>query len=129
MDTELNLALHASLDDKALRQAIRRVRVNLLAEHAGLRHPSAVRFLADPAGLVERLDNLARQAQHRLRPLSPSTVAEDRDWLRDLQSWGLYIDPRHPLEETLFEPSLGPRTLRQGLVWLRDKLLGSSPVP
>lgn len=126
MDTELNLAWHASPADKALRRAIRRVRVNLLAEHAGLHRLSEVRALADPVGLVERLNCLAKQEQHRLRLLTLNTIVEDRDWLRDLQSWGLYLDPQRPLEESLFETSARPRPLRQGLVWLRDKLLGSA---
>jgi len=62
-DTELGLAWEAPEPTASLRHA----RVDLLAEHCGLAPAHARELLGEPAGLVTRLDELAREGQHRLR--------------------------------------------------------------
>ena len=62
LDTELNVSWEAtSPDDRKVLRSIRRARVNLLAEHCGLRkQPDARRMLRRKRGLVAYLDQLAR---------------------------------------------------------------------
>lgn len=62
-DTELGLAWEAPEPTPSLQSA----RINLLAEHCGVPLALAGDLLAEPAGLVARLDELARTGQHRLR--------------------------------------------------------------
>lgn len=127
MDTELNLAWEAGSEDGELRRSICRVRVNLLAEHSGLRRTSAVRALGRTTGLVGYLNGIAKTGEHRLRSLSLAQVAEERDWLRDLERCGLYLDPQQPLEDGLFEVPKSGSPVRAGFAWLRNKLLAEKP--
>src|SRR5690606_21863890 len=62
-DTELGLAWEAPAATPSLRAA----RIELLAEHCGLPADLVVSVLGPTAGLVGRLDGLARAATHRLR--------------------------------------------------------------
>jgi hypothetical protein len=62
-DTELGLAWEAPRPTASLRNA----RLDLLAEHCGLPRARAHELLGAPAGLVARLDELARDGRHRLR--------------------------------------------------------------
>jgi len=62
-DTELGIAWESPEPTASLRAA----RINLLAEHCGIPLARASQLLAEPAGLVARLDTLARAGQHRLR--------------------------------------------------------------
>jgi phosphatidylserine/phosphatidylglycerophosphate/cardiolipin synthase-like enzyme len=66
IDSEIVAAYEARRDEVALRNAIRRARVRLLFEHAGL-HGGDVRALVRPRGLVARLDEIARSGQGRVR--------------------------------------------------------------
>jgi hypothetical protein len=78
VDSELHVSWEVARDDaagRALERAIRRVRVSLLAEHAGVRGP-AVRRLFAPGGLVSRLDGLAAQAGARLAGHGPPTPTQ-----------------------------------------------------
>ncbi|HLL21633.1 MAG TPA: phospholipase D-like domain-containing protein [Kofleriaceae bacterium] len=62
-DTELGLAWEAPQPTASLRRA----RVDLMAEHAGLDADEATARLADPTNLVPRLDELAQAKHHKLR--------------------------------------------------------------
>ena len=79
-DTELNLAWEADRPAAGpLGRAIRRARVDLLAEHGGVRHDRAARRApARRRGLVDHLDRLAADGAHRLRRLTAEAVFEDR---------------------------------------------------
>jgi phosphatidylserine/phosphatidylglycerophosphate/cardiolipin synthase-like enzyme len=100
LDTELNVSFEVtSPEDRELVRSIRRVRVSLLAEHAGLRRLGERRELKRRQGLVDHLDRLASGAQHRLRHLTREAVLEDRDWLASLERWGFSFDPEKPLIE------------------------------
>ena len=73
IDSELHATWEAEETNLALRRRIHRVRVSLLAEHAGIRTRADVRALARMEGLVARLDALTARADLRLRPhASPS---------------------------------------------------------
>jgi phosphatidylserine/phosphatidylglycerophosphate/cardiolipin synthase-like enzyme len=124
LDTELNVSWEAtSPDDRKMLRSVRRTRANLLAEHCGLRkQPDARRLLGRKRGLVAYLDQLAAAKQHRLRVLTPEAVFEDREWVKQLQRWGLSFDPEKPvIEETLYE-ALAPDSdsfVARGLMWFR----------
>lgn len=62
-DSELGIAWEAEAATASLRSA----RIELLAEHCGLPAASAHALLAPIAGLVSRLDEMARSRTHRLR--------------------------------------------------------------
>ncbi len=100
-DTELNVAWEAATaEDGALVRAIRRVRVDLLAEHCGLRRSRAARRgLSRRKGLVALLDRVADGGRHRLRRLTQADLFEDRAWLKRLSDWGFSLDPEQPLLE------------------------------
>jgi phosphatidylserine/phosphatidylglycerophosphate/cardiolipin synthase-like enzyme len=80
LDTELNLAWEADRPAAGpLGRAIRRARVDLLAEHCGVRHDRAVRrALARRRGPVDHLDRPAADGAHCLRRLTGEAVFEDR---------------------------------------------------
>jgi phosphatidylserine/phosphatidylglycerophosphate/cardiolipin synthase-like enzyme len=65
IDSEIVAAYHARVEDRALRNAIRRVRVRLLLEHLGGAAPPSA--LVRGEGLVARLDALAASGKTRLR--------------------------------------------------------------
>jgi phosphatidylserine/phosphatidylglycerophosphate/cardiolipin synthase-like enzyme len=67
VDSELNVSWEALATDLALQRRIRRVRVSLLAEHAGLSAPRDLRGLVRVGGLVARLDAIAARPGARLR--------------------------------------------------------------
>jgi phosphatidylserine/phosphatidylglycerophosphate/cardiolipin synthase-like enzyme len=67
IDSELHASWEARAHDARLRRRIRRVRVSLLAEHAGVAGARAVRALVPVDGLVGRLDALTTQPGTRLR--------------------------------------------------------------
>jgi phosphatidylserine/phosphatidylglycerophosphate/cardiolipin synthase-like enzyme len=75
-DSELHVSWEANgsdRDNRRLARAIRRVRVSLLAEHAGLGGIRAVRSIARIGGLAERLDELAARPGARLQRHGPPT--------------------------------------------------------
>jgi phospholipase D1/2 len=80
VDTELHASWEASGDDDAslsLERGIRRVRVSLLAEHAGVTGP-AVRQLVETKDLVRRLDALADAPSSRLRRVPPPEGLQEK---------------------------------------------------
>ena len=77
IDSEIVAAYEAGPDDRALMNAIRRVRVRLLLEHVGARGP--LRALVRPQGLVARLDALAgrcRLTHHDVQNEEPSPLVK-----------------------------------------------------
>lgn len=77
IDSEIVAAYEAGPGDRALMNAIRRVRVRLLLEHVGAR--GQVRSLVRPRGLVSRLDALVGQARithHEVQGEEPSPIVK-----------------------------------------------------
>ena len=106
MDSELNLAWEApeAHEGRMMRRAIQRVRVSLLAEHAGLEGRRALRELARPDRLVSFLDEVAASGQHRLRHHPMETVFDQSPLLKPLEPEELVFDPEDSLlDESLFE--------------------------
>jgi phospholipase D1/2 len=107
LDSELNVSWEASGEDRS----IRRARISLLGEHAGLPPREALRSLAVIPGLVERLDRLADVPDGALRPRAvPPGPEEGKEWSA--------LDPAGPiLEDEVFEAVAPPRIalLRTGI--------------
>jgi phosphatidylserine/phosphatidylglycerophosphate/cardiolipin synthase-like enzyme len=107
LDSELNLAWEAFEEEPEaapLRRALRRLRVSLLAEHAGLTTLAHLRALARADGLVAFLDEVAQGGQHRLRPHPLETVFDQSPLLKPLEPEAFIIDPEDSvLDEGLFE--------------------------
>jgi phospholipase D1/2 len=77
VDSELHVAWESAADDRSrVGRGIRRLRVSLLAEHAGLAGPTAIRPLVAIDGLVDRLNQLAGQAGARLQIHGPPRPAQ-----------------------------------------------------
>lgn len=129
LDSELNATWEAtSAADAALIRSIRRLRVSLLGEHAGVLAKAQWRAaLRTRRGLVDCLERLSAEPGCRLRPLSDQAVLEDREWMATLAKWGVSLDPDGPIvEETLFEPlDVSANLFGRGLTWLRDWIAGS----
>jgi len=66
LDTEVNVAWEATPEEHAMIESIRRVRVDLLAEHTGATD-SALGELTARKGLVDYLERLAGSGSSRLR--------------------------------------------------------------
>ena len=79
-------------DAQHLGRAIRRVRVSLLAEHAGVRGIAAVRLLAAADGLVARLEELALRPGSRLQR-HPGATAEQKAVMEVVDPEDLPFDP------------------------------------
>jgi phospholipase D1/2 len=95
IDTELQVSWETSGEsapDARLVRAIRRFRMSLLAEHAGLTAWRDLRQLARPAGLVARLDALGDRPGGRLRRHGPSTTGQQAI-MRIVDPDGLPFDP------------------------------------
>jgi phospholipase D1/2 len=125
LDTELNVSWEATSADAPLIRSIRRVRVSLLAEHAGCQARAAVRAqLRQKHGLVSFLDRCASEQGCRLRPLTEDVILGDREWMGQLAKWGVSLDPDGPIvEDTLFEPlEASANLVNRGITWFRDWL-------
>jgi hypothetical protein len=106
LDSELNLAWEAGDEpgDRELRRTLRRLRVSLLAEHAGLKAVSELRGLVRAEGLVDYLDAVGQASQHRLRRHPLETVFDQSPLLKPLEPEAFSIDPEDSvLDEGLFE--------------------------
>jgi phospholipase D1/2 len=75
LDSELHVSWEHAGDDDRLVEAIRHVRVSLLAEHAGL-SASAAADLVATEGLVARLDAIAKGDGARLRSHGTATATQ-----------------------------------------------------
>ena len=67
LDTEINVAWEAVPEERGMTESIRRIRVDLLAEHTGARDSANVRELTATKGLVDYLERLAGSESSRLR--------------------------------------------------------------
>jgi phosphatidylserine/phosphatidylglycerophosphate/cardiolipin synthase-like enzyme len=102
LDTELNVSWEALLDDRALGQSIRDVRIDLLAEHTGLTAAAMRGELGRTKGLVDYLDRLAAGKASRLRHHPIETV--EYPLLTSFLPEGLPFDPEGPIfDETHYE--------------------------
>lgn len=122
LDTELNVSWQARGADTATSRSIRAVRVDLMAEHAGL----ADSLVLEPKGLVAALDRLSNDSVSRLRrhPLLGAFAASET-WIESFFPNGLPLDPEGPIfGEDSYEPvgrsrgALFPR----GINWLSSLL-------
>jgi phospholipase D1/2 len=105
VDTELNVSWEAhsgSVEDGPLMDGIRRLRVSLLAEHIGLAatglaeaSSDSVGDLAEPDGLVARLDGLSALENARLTRHIMASQAE-RQALKLIDPEALPFDPAQP---------------------------------
>jgi phosphatidylserine/phosphatidylglycerophosphate/cardiolipin synthase-like enzyme len=124
LDTELHVAWEATWPAQGpLVESIRRSRIDLLAEHCGLKENEAGRRLTLARGLVDRLDEICGVPGLRLRRLTPEVIAADQEWLKKLDEWGFSFDPATPLiEDTLYEQVLpaSDSWLAEGLTLIRD---------
>ncbi|HLL01666.1 MAG TPA: phospholipase D-like domain-containing protein [Myxococcaceae bacterium] len=106
LDSELNLAWEAGDEpaDRELRRSLRRLRVNLLAEHSGLQTLSELRGLVRAQGLVDYLNAVGQAGQRRLRLHPLETVFDQSPLLKPLEPEAFSIDPEDSvLDEGLFE--------------------------
>jgi phosphatidylserine/phosphatidylglycerophosphate/cardiolipin synthase-like enzyme len=105
LDSELNLSWEAQEDGDEVSQAIRRIRVSLMAEHAGVEGVEWLHTLARAdGGLVDFLDGVAAAGLHRLRPHPLETVFDQSPLLKSLEPEEFIIDPENSvLDESLFE--------------------------
>jgi phospholipase D1/2 len=76
LDSELHVSWEANSSDEPLGRAIRKVRVSLLAEHAGISGIAAVRGLTGIEGLVAELGRIASRPDARLRKHGPPSAAQ-----------------------------------------------------
>lgn len=104
LDSELNLSFEAGPEEMRLTDSIRRVRVSLLAEHAGLGHGDRRRRLKEIDGLAGYLDGLVAGKGTRLRRHTRESFFWGSDWLKEMAAGELTFDPDRPVaEEELFE--------------------------
>jgi phosphatidylserine/phosphatidylglycerophosphate/cardiolipin synthase-like enzyme len=99
-DSETNLSWEAPPGESpALRRAIRRLRVSLLAEHAGLMGARDIRVLVSPAGLAARMCALAESKRCRLRTYDAPPSADSPVYRALKDSMLHYFDPAEPILE------------------------------
>jgi phosphatidylserine/phosphatidylglycerophosphate/cardiolipin synthase-like enzyme len=126
LDSELNVSWEADPErDKKLVRSIRRVRVKLIAEHAGLRRAVESRRLYTCKGLVAYLDRLTDTPRHRLRRYNPEFALGESNWLHELGASDLIIDPEKPIiEENVYEHIARNKTsfITRGILLLNERL-------
>jgi hypothetical protein len=102
IDTELNLSWEAVAGDHALERSIRRIRIALLAEHAGIAGFGTVRRLHQAPGLVRYLDSLTGRNPVRLCRHPVITGLENNFLVKLIPKFA--IDPeKQVLEENLYQ--------------------------
>ena len=118
-DSELGIAWEAPEPTESLRRA----RIELLGEHCGVEGDEADKLLADPRGLVARLDELARAKTRQLRIHRRNVDEKPGRLLRKFVPVETPFDPDNPRDfrETLL-PERGTfldRMVRDPLMLLR----------
>jgi len=97
LDTELNVSWEAPAAEHEVGRAIRAARVDLLAEHVGIRDdPRVLENLSRARGLVKYLNSLADSHACRLRHHPLDGVSEDYLWVTSVLPEGLPFDPEGP---------------------------------
>jgi phospholipase D1/2 len=132
LDSELNLAWEApeGREGQALVRAIRRLRVSLLAEHAGLEGRAALRELVRAERLVPFLDEVAASGRYRLRHHPLETLFDQSPLLKPLEPEELIIDPEESvLDESVFESLRQEQGLLATGFRLLTRLLGRPERP
>lgn len=123
LDTELGLAWEADEADDRLREA----RVELMREHCGLELSEARTMLGPTAGLVARLDRMARARTHRLRMHAMCEDAEPGKTIAHALRDDIDLDPCDEMfEDVMPEPGnwYHQGKDRVAAVWRRLKRLG-----
>jgi phospholipase D1/2 len=118
LDSELGIAWESDAPDPSIRDA----RIDLLAEHCGLDLAAARDVLGAEAGLVGRLDLIARARTHRLRLHAMREDDEPGASIARALREDVPLDPDGPVFEDVFsEPDHWYRHVRDhlGLVWRR----------
>lgn len=131
LDTELNVSWEADPEEDArLVRSIRKIRVRLLAEHAGVRRAVDCRELYRIPGLVDRLYRLTDSSDHRLRRYQPDLALGKSSWLRKIGAHDLILDPETPIiEENVYEHIARNRTglLNRTILLLHELIWGKRP--
>jgi phospholipase D1/2 len=91
-DTELNVSWEARQEDRDLARSIADARVDLLAEHTGQNDEKGRQALSRIPGLVEHLNQLAKDGSTRLRYHPLEIVSEEYRWVVTLLPDGLPFD-------------------------------------
>lgn len=91
-DTELNVSWEARQEDRDLARSIADARVDLLAEHTGQNDEKGRQALSRIQGLVEHLNQLAKDGSTRLRYHPLESVSEEYRWVVTLLPDGLPFD-------------------------------------
>ncbi len=133
LDTELNVSWERAgpwpwpLLGGGLGAALRRLRLGLLAEHAGL-SPREAAALPRGRGLVAALDALASAGTHRLRHHAMETVFDRAPLLSVLEPNEPLFDPEKPVEEEVYEAlAAGQESLFTRGLQLLSRLLTPQP--
>jgi hypothetical protein len=133
VDTELNVAWEALADGGELGRSIRSARISLLREHCGApggRTPE----VESVAGLVRRLDALARSGRGALRPHPMSSWVDEGEVAKFFGLDALCFDPETPLfddEGDAGDPASFERGdwFSRGITVLREWLSGAPSEP
>jgi hypothetical protein len=104
-DSELHVSWEAPPDGESpVSRAIRRARLNLLIEHAGVSPRVGVKVLGAPTGWVTPLNRWASEARGAIRHHPISSRLDDNIVVQTLSVEGPIMDPeRAILEEEIFE--------------------------
>jgi phosphatidylserine/phosphatidylglycerophosphate/cardiolipin synthase-like enzyme len=105
LDTEVNVAWEAASEEREMIESIRRIRVDLLAEHTGATDSTGVPELTVKKGLVDYLDGLAGSGSSRLRR-HPSLDVDpaEYEFLTSMLPDGFPFDMEEPdSEDVLYE--------------------------
>jgi hypothetical protein len=120
LDTEMHVTWDAGCHEapEELMDAIRAIRVGLLAEHAGTAGDEAQLVLGEMEGLVARLDQLAADRSSRLR-FHPSPTPDEMKALAIVDPQELPFDAAAPEESDADEEGDEKALFRAGMgeIW------------
>lgn len=131
LDTEVNVTWEAAADQSAFVESIRRIRVDLLAEHIGVRDPGQVRRLSRVEGLVDYLEGLAESGSCRLRrhPSLDDNPAE-YELLASIFPDGFPFDTEEPSPEQIVYEKISDESdgfFTKGITSLKNRLHNVGP--
>jgi phospholipase D1/2 len=110
LDTELNASWEGQHGDTELKEAIRRIRTDLLAEHAGINGtPEAGRLYGEDE-IVDTLDTLADSGKYRIHRHAKETLFDQYRWIKGITPEDFAFDPAEPIiAEELWESIFSKR--------------------